>query len=212
MRDSSRESQPTIPSVVPDERTVRRMRAQPDPRDRGLMRAYATGDRSAGERLYDRYASRVYGLGLVMLGDEAASEDLVQDTFVKILRSAERYDPSRGSLDTWVLLVARSLALDSLRRRVLHARMLEATRPAGEADQDPGPDSVAETHDMVEQARRAMAGLSNGQRAALELAYFGGKTSAEVAELEGIPIGTAKTRIRTALIRLRQALEVDREM
>jgi RNA polymerase sigma-70 factor (ECF subfamily) len=188
------------------------MRVLPNPQDRGLMRAFAGGDRAAGERLYDRYASRVYGLGLVMLGDEAAAEDLVQDTFVKILRSAERYDPARGSLDTWVLLVARSLALDSLRRRVLHARMLEATRPVAEADDSPGPDSVAETRDLVDRARQAMEVLSDGQRAALELAYFGGKTSAEVAELEGIPIGTAKTRIRTALIRLRQALEVDREL
>jgi len=191
---------------------LKRTRAQPDPQDRSLMRAYAAGDRSAAERLYDRYASRVYGLGLVMLGDEAAAEDLVQDTFVKILRSAERYDPTRGSLDTWVLLVGRSLALDSLRRRVLHSRMLEATRPAGEADESPGPDSVAETRDMVDRTRHAMESLSDGQRAALELAYFGGKTSTEVAELEGIPIGTAKTRIRTALIRLRQALEVEREL
>ena len=73
------------------------------------MRAFASGDGSAGERLYDRYASRIYGLGLVMLGNEAAAEDLVQDSFVKLLRSAERFDPARGSLDTWVLLMARNL-------------------------------------------------------------------------------------------------------
>jgi RNA polymerase sigma-70 factor, ECF subfamily len=176
------------------------------------MRAFASGDGSAGERLYDRYSSRIYGLGLVMLGNEAAAEDLVQDAFVKLLRSAERFDPARGSLDTWVLLVARSLALDALRRRVLEARMLDATRPADESDQEPGPDEVAGTRDLVERARAAMGGLSDGQRAALELAYFGGKTSAEVAELEGIPLGTAKTRIRSALLRLRQAMEVDHEL
>jgi RNA polymerase sigma-70 factor (ECF subfamily) len=188
------------------------MREGSSPPDQALMRAFASGDSSAGDRLYDRYASRIYGLGLVMLGNEAAAEDLVQDAFVKLLRSAERFDPARGSLDTWVLLVARSLALDALRRRVLEARMLDASRPRDESDQEPGPDEVAGTRDLVERARAAMAGLSDGQRAALELAYFGGKTSAEVAELEGIPLGTAKTRIRSALLRLRQAMEADREL
>ncbi len=191
---------------------MRRMRSRiPSPGDAALVRGFASGDPVAADELYGRYASRIYGLGLVMLGNEAAAEDLVQDSFVKILRSAGNFDPARGSLDTWVLLVARSLALDSLRRRVLEARTLTATRPLDDADPEPGPDHVAETHDLVERARRAMSALTDGQRAALELAYFGGKTSAEVAELEGIPLGTAKTRIRSALIRLRQALQPERE-
>ncbi len=173
------------------------------------MRRFAAGDARASEDLYDRYSSRIYGLGLVMLGNETQAEDLVQDAFVKILRSADRYDPARGSLDTWVLLIARSLALDTLRRRVLDARTLDAVRPLDDADPEPGPDRVVETRDMVERARAAMTGLTDGQRAALELAYFGGKTSAEVAELEGIPLGTAKTRIRSGLLRLREALQPD---
>ena len=176
------------------------------------MRAFAGREPGAAEVLYDRYASRIYGLGMVMLGDDASAQDLVQDTFVKLWRSAEKYDPSRGKLDTWILLVARSLAIDGLRRRVLQARSLEATRPLSEASVEPGPDELAEAADMAGRARAAMAHLSDGQRAALELAYFGGKTSAEVAELEGIPLGTAKTRIRTALLRLREALEEEREM
>jgi RNA polymerase sigma-70 factor (ECF subfamily) len=176
------------------------------------MRSFAAGDASATERLYDLYASRVYGLGLVMLGNESAAEDLVQDTLVKVWRNAARYDPARGSLDTWILLMARNLAIDSLRRRVLEARMLQATRPRDESDPAAGPDKVAETADLVDRARRAMASLSDGQRAALELAYFGGKTSAEVAELEGIPLGTAKTRIRTALLKLRESLETSHEL
>jgi RNA polymerase sigma-70 factor (ECF subfamily) len=171
------------------------------------MRAFAARDQDAATELFDRFASRVYGLGIVMLGGDAAAQDLVQDTFVKLWRNAGRYDPGRGKLETWVLLVARSLAIDSLRRRVLEARVLERTSPAREASDDPGPDQLVETADLSERARRAMATLSDGQRAALELAYFGGKTSAEVAELEGIPIGTAKTRIRTALLKLREALQ-----
>lgn len=180
-------------------------------RDRGsdaaLMRAFAARDPAAAEELYRRFASRIYGLGVVMLGGDAAAQDLVQDTFVKLWRSAGRYDPARGRLETWILLVARSLAIDALRRRVLDARALDRTAVRGEASPEPGPEDHATTADLSERARRAMEALSAGQRAALELAYFGGKTSAEVAELEGIPIGTAKTRIRTALLKLREALE-----
>jgi len=175
--------------------------------DTALMRAFAAREADAAGELYDRFASRVYGLGIVMLGNESAAQDLVQDTFVKLWRSADRYDEARGKLETWVLLVARSLAIDALRRRVLDARTLERTAPPRAASIDPSPDEVAEVVDLAERARRAMARLSDGQRAALELAYFGGKTSAEVAELEGIPLGTAKTRIRTALLKLREALE-----
>ena len=136
----------------------------------------------------------------------------MQDTFVKVWRNADSYEGSRGSLDTWVLLIARSLAIDLLRRRVLEARILQGQAHQRETSAEPGPDEQAETVDLAERARRAMVALSPPQRAALELAYFGGKTSAEVAELEGIPIGTAKTRIRTALVRLRDALEVRHEL
>src|SRR2546425_11851964 len=97
-----------------------------------LMRGFVGREPGAAEALYDRYASRIYGLGVVMLGQDSAAQDLVQDTFVKLWRNAEKYEPARGKLDTWVLLVARSLAIDGLRRRVLEARSLEATRPVSE--------------------------------------------------------------------------------
>jgi RNA polymerase sigma-70 factor (ECF subfamily) len=186
------------------------MRSREPDSDAALMRAFAERDERAAGMLYERFASRVYGLGIVMLGADAAAQDLVQDTFVKLWRNADRYDTSRGKLETWVLLVARSLAIDALRRRVLESRSLEAIGDPGEADPSPGPDEVAAIHDETEQAKRAMQRLSGEQRAALELAYFGGKTSAEVAELEGIPLGTAKTRIRTALLRLRESMTEDR--
>lgn len=175
--------------------------------DADLIRAFLRRDPSAADELYRRFAPRVFGLGMVMLGNPGQAEDLVQDTFVKVWRKADSYETSRGSLDTWVLLIARSLAIDFLRRRVLEARIVAAER-IPEVSDEPGPEGRAETRDLAERARAAMRELSPGQRAALELAYFGGKTSREVAELEGIPVGTAKTRIRTALIRLREALEV----
>lgn len=176
-----------------------------------LVRSFARRDPSAAQELYDRFAPRVFGLGMVMLGNPSQAEDLVQDTFVKVWRNAESYDPSRGSPDTWILLIARSLAIDLIRRRVLEQRILSAHEDP-EAALEESPEGTVETRDLVDRARRAMAGLTDGQRAALELAYFGGKTSAEVAELEGIPVGTAKTRIRTALVKLRQALEAERDV
>jgi RNA polymerase sigma-70 factor (ECF subfamily) len=182
------------------------MRSQPAGSDSALMRAFASRDERAADTLYGRFASRIYGLGIVMLGSDAAAQDLVQDTFVKLWRNADRYDTSRGKLETWVLLVARSLAIDSLRRRVLEARSLEATGKPREDDPAAGPEELAATGDLADRARRAMRRLSPEQRAALELAYFGGRTSAEVAEMEGIPVGTAKTRIRSALLRLREAM------
>ncbi len=186
--------------------SVLRVRAREPESDAALMQRFARREAPAAELLYGRFSSRIYGLGIVMLGSDAAAQDLVQDTFVKLWRSADRYDASRGKLETWVLLVARSLAIDALRRRVLEARSLETLGRPPEADQRPQPDELAATADMAARARSAMEQLSGEQRAALELAYFGGKTSAEVAEMEGIPIGTAKTRIRTALLRLREAM------
>jgi RNA polymerase sigma factor (sigma-70 family) len=182
------------------------MRSKGWSNDAALMRDFSAREPSAADELYGRFASRIYGLGMVMLGNDAAAQDLVQDTFVKLWRTADRFDVGRGKLETWVLLVARSLAIDALRRRVLDARTLERTAPPRETSDEPSPEHVAETADLSERARRAMADLTPGQRAALELAYFGGKTSAEVAELEGIPLGTAKTRIRAALLKLREAL------
>ena len=179
--------------------------------DSELIRAFIARETVAAEELYSRFAPRVFGLGMVMLGNGAQAEDLVQDTFVKVWRKADSYDPTRGSIDTWVLLIARSLAIDLIRRRVLETKVL-AGQEDPEASTEPGPEERAETSDLAGRARQAMTGLSPGQRAALELAYFGGKTSAEVAELEGIPVGTAKTRIRTALIKLRDALEVHHEV
>jgi RNA polymerase sigma-70 factor (ECF subfamily) len=185
-----------------------------DEPDAVLMAAFAAHDERAAAVLYDRFASRIYGLGIVMLGNDQAAQDLVQDTFVKVWRSAKRFDPSRGRLETWVLLVGRSLAIDALRRRVLEQRSLRAVGEPSEADPAPGPDDRAVVGDLAQRARRAMARLSPEQRAAVELAYFGGRTSAEVAALEGVPQGTVKTRIRAALLHLREdmATEADHDV
>lgn len=175
------------------------------------MTAFAAKDERAAGLLYDRFASRIYGLGMVMLGNDHAAQDLVQDTFVKLWRTAVRFDPERGRLETWILLAARSLAIDGIRRRVAEARSYQAGGPPEEADPSAGPEELATAGDMAGRARRAMAVLSPEQRSALELAYFGGRTMAEVAALEGIPVGTAKTRIHHALLRLRSEMGKERD-
>src|SRR5437763_453904 len=101
--------------------TARRMRDSRSS-DADLIRAFVRREESAAEELYARFAPRVFGLGMVILGNPAQSEDLVQDTFVKVWRKADTFDSRRGSLDTWVLLIARSLAIDTIRRRVLETR------------------------------------------------------------------------------------------
>jgi RNA polymerase sigma-70 factor (ECF subfamily) len=179
------------------------VRTEDPANDQELMTAFVARDERAAAVLYDRFASRVYGLGIVMLGSPHAAQDLVQDTFVKLWRTAARFDPERGRLETWVLLTARSLAIDVIRRRVLETRTMQELGPPPVHDPSPGPDDLAATADLAARARRAMTKLSPEQRSALELAYFGGRTTAEVAALEGIPQGTVKTRIHAALLRLR---------
>ena len=105
--------------------------------DHELIRAFARRDPSAAQALFARFAPRVFGLGLVMLGNPSHAEDLVQDTFVKIWRKADTYEPSRGSLDTWVLLIGRSLAIDSIRRRVLEAKFLSKQDDPGDVSREP---------------------------------------------------------------------------
>lgn len=179
--------------------------------DAGLMRAFLGKEPAAAHALYDRYASRVFGLGLVLLGNRNDAEDLVQDTFLKVWRRGSTFDPGRGTLDAWVLMIARSLAIDTLRRRTLEARNLASERRRSEASDEPGPEHYAEHRDSMRRARTAMDLLPSGQRAAVELAYLGQRSSSQVAELEGIPLGTVKSRVRQGIITLRRSLSEDDE-
>jgi RNA polymerase sigma-70 factor (ECF subfamily) len=177
--------------------------------DASLLVAFLRKDAEAADALYARYASRIYGLGLVLFRNTTDAEDLVQDTFLKVWRTGSRFDPVRGPLDVWILLIARSLAIDVLRRRTLETKKLasEPTRP--EVSDEPDPERSAEHRDLIERARKAMDRLPPGQRSALELAYFGQHTSTQVAEREGIPLGTVKSRIRQGIATLRESFAED---
>ncbi len=172
-----------------------------DTTDECLVERVAGGDRAAFAALYDRYAPRLLGLIVKILGIRGEAEDVLQETFLQVWSSAGRFDPTRSPPDVWLLLLARSRALDRLRRRVA------ATGPAGEepcaADDPP---AEAARRDEADRARSAVAGLPADQRVAVELAFFQGLTHEQIAAKVGAPLGTVKTRIRLGLNRLRARL------
>jgi RNA polymerase sigma-70 factor (ECF subfamily) len=173
--------------------------------DSTLMTAFLRKEPEAAGQLYDRFASRIFGLGLSLLRNKTDAEDLVQDTFLKVWRTGSAFNPVRGSLDTWMLLVARSIAIDLLRRRTLEARKLSSQAKASEASDEGGPEWHAEVRDLFQRASVAMARLPQRQRAVLELTYLGQRSTKEVAELMGIPRGTVKSRAHAGMAVLQQA-------
>ena len=127
-------------------------------------------------------------------------------TILKVWRRGSSFDPQRGSLDAWILLNARSLAIDLLRRRTLEARSLSSGRWHSDVSDELSPESYAEHRDLMRRARNAMDRLPHGQRSAVELSYLGQRSSTQVAELQGIPRGTVKSRVRAGIATLRQTL------
>jgi RNA polymerase sigma-70 factor, ECF subfamily len=171
-----------------------------DAPDAELMAAVAGGDRGEPLRiLYRRYAGRVYGLGMQLLGDRGLAEELVQETFVRVWRNAARYDQDRGSVPTFLFTIARRLAVDLWRRP--SSRLAEA-----EAEGPPDDDRVDALLARLE-VREAMQSLTPAHREVLELSYHRQLKQAEIAERLGIPIGTVKTRTYHALRSLKAALQ-----
>jgi len=166
-----------------------------------LLRRLSGGDPSALGELFDLYAGLVNGLCLRILRDAAEAEDVVQEVFLQAWRQASRYDPQRGSPEAWLCTMARTRSLDRLRRR--------AARREEPGDKAPAATAVPRPEETLA-VRQALAALSVDQRAALELAYYEGLTQSEIAERLHEPLGTVKTRIRTALLRLREALQSHR--
>jgi len=172
-----------------------------------LMEGLLAGNEDAVRALYARYARPIFTLGLRLLGSREAAEELTQDVFLAAWRKAARFDPSRGRLSTWLMTIAHNLAVDRLRRET------GASRPRLVLmDEVPEVVGADEEASMLERdiAVRALSTLSDAERRLLVRAYFGGLTAREIAEADGIPLGTVKTRLRTALIKVRKA-NVDKE-
>jgi RNA polymerase sigma-70 factor, ECF subfamily len=175
--------------------------------DSELAAALAAGDESALAGLYDRYGAMAYGVAMRVLGDPGRAEDAVQDAFVKLWRGAAGFDASRGTLRGWLLAAVRNRSIDMLRGRSLHERRELALRAEVRSGQ-PGPDEEAAGSIERAAVRAALDELSEEQRQAVLLAYFGGFTQREIAEATGVPLSTVKGRLRLALDKLATYLKV----
>jgi RNA polymerase sigma factor (sigma-70 family) len=175
--------------------------------DDTLLASFALGDRDAAAAFIRRYQGRVYGLARSMVGDADLAEDVAQEAFVRAWRNAQAYDSRRGSVHTWMLVITRSIAIDAMRLR--RAQPVDPDVFATldlHASAAKGPEAMAETSDEVRHLLAALDDLPAEQRQALLLAGLCGRTAAEISEIESIPLGTAKTRIRTGLTKVRSSM------
>ena len=171
--------------------------------DESLLAGFASGDADAAAAFVRRFQSRVYGLAFTMLRDRELADDAAQEAFVRAWRYAPSYDARRGPVATWLLAIARNVSIDVA--RVKPATPVDPDVVASEldlADHDTTPD-VAERDSI----REAVASLPSEQRRALVLAVYAGRTAREISELDGVALGTVKTRIRSAMLKLRTTLE-----
>jgi RNA polymerase sigma-70 factor (ECF subfamily) len=171
------------------------------------LRRIASGDEAAAARLYDHHSRALYSLILRIVGDETEAEDVLQEVFAQAFRQASRYDTSRGVVAAWLLMMARSRAIDRLR-----ARRTRFEGRTGEVTLDEMPDaqpsvaSVMLSDEQTRSVQKALGELPLLQRMAIELAYYEGLSHSEIAERLEQPLGTVKTRIRLGLLKLRDAL------
>ncbi len=170
--------------------------------DAELLSRLHTGDEQAMATLFDRYSKIVYSVALRVLRDPASAEDVLQEIFMQIWRNPNSFIATRGSLGGWLAVVARNRSIDALRRK----------RPTDSVDDvilaSPGNLSdEAERNLMMARTRTIIHALPTEQRKTLEMAFFDGLTHSEISEMTGDPLGTVKTRIRSALISIRKALQ-----
>jgi len=177
--------------------------------DRQLVVAVANGSSDALGRLYDRHAAAVFGLARRMLARVEDAEEVVQDVFAQVWRDATRYAEERASVAGWIVMLARTRAIDRLRARRARPDLEHGVEPSIAPPLPAGDRSPEQTASAAEDGRKvkqALASLPEAQRTLVELAYYEGLTHSEIAERTGVPLGTVKTRLRTAMATLRSAL------
>ena len=195
-----------VQSVVPAGSYIEAMLHLDRLSDDALLAAVALEERDAAAVFIRRFQRRVYGLAITMTGDSVLADDLAQITFERAWRHAGTYDARRASVTTWLLTITRNLAIDSMRvRRAIpfDPDLLSQLLPASTSVD---PQQAAVDADQLGRLGVELAGLPVGQQRAVLLATLAGRTAREIAAIEGIPLGTAKTRIRAGLRRLRAAV------
>ena len=184
---------------------------QPTVSDDGeLLAQIAAGDSYALERLYDRYSGLLIALARRVLHDTSDAEEILQEVFLQVWNQAERYDRSRSSVSTWLVLITRSRAIDRLRSRQVKDRTLstlQQEKPSGHASPEGG--AAVLLGQRRRRIRAELAELPPEQRQVLEAAFFQGMTQSEISSSTGIPLGTVKTRTLLAMKKLRKALHGD---
>jgi RNA polymerase sigma-70 factor (ECF subfamily) len=178
-----------------------------------LMARVAQRDESALGELYDATSRLVYGLVLRLVHERATAEDLTMEVYLQVWRTAQSYNSTRGSVNSWLITVARSRAIDYLRsshaRFAQHRQSLDAAQEL--RDGAASPEVAIAGRDRAEVVRKAMDTLPPEQRQLIELGYYSGLSHTEIAEQLGLPLGTVKSRIRTAMLRLREMLSAHAE-
>jgi RNA polymerase sigma factor (sigma-70 family) len=181
-----------------------------DPSDEALLAGFATGDPGTAAAFVRRFQGRVYGLALTIVRQPAIAEEVAQETFARVYRHAGNYDARKGRVSTWLLSIARNLAIDFTRMRRLDP--VDPDVIAAELSinfQGPGIDEMGVQPDERDQLRTAISELPMEQRSALVQAAYMGRTAREISDLDDVPLGTVKTRIRTAMLKLRDKLQVE---
>lgn len=179
--------------------------------DPELVDAMAMGNVHALEILYDRYSRPVFSFALRILEDHAVAEDLLQEVFLRAWRQARKFSEGRGTFITWLLSITHNMAIDEIRRQNRRPKRADSADPVllltNMTDEALSVEDQALFGSVRESVAQAMASLPKAQRTAIELAYFRGMTQREIAELQGEPLGTIKTRMRLAIRKLREYLE-----
>src|SRR2546421_13114853 len=171
------------------------------------MQFVRQGDARAFELIYDRHGSAAFSLAYRMVGDRAVAEDVTQEAFLSIWRSRLRYDAERGSVRSWVLGIVHHRTIDALRRNLVHSRCRTSAEGIEERHEAPERTDVeAARREEARTVRAALETLPGEQNRVIELAYFGGFTHTQIAEMLGLPVGTVKGRMRLGLDKLRRTL------
>ena len=189
--------------------TSPRSRSDDGPSDEVLFFGLGRGDPEAGTTFVRRYQARVYGLAHSIVGDPTQAEEIAQEALIRVWRHAHSYDPRRGSVSTWVLTITRNLAVDALRRKGAQPADPGAAIFLDQPAHGSMPEDAAIVTDEAIRVRTALSRLPSEQRRALLLAAFYGYTAREISQAEAIPLGTAKTRVRRGLRKVRSLLRQD---